>query len=714
MSDNIAPVDTDVCNVTFDKKEYAIVGDAVFAQSVVGVPAWMQELVGDLVTEANGNAYDAMSGFNLNLYNAMLALQVAENQYTQTINSKITDQEAFIQAVETLNSTVQNAEAEIVGIKQTYATKDFATATAAQTLEASLNGGAIKSSLGQLASAMTNQYGTMAQRMDVLESTFEDLESDVQGYANATSGLETFVGKNAPNTNAPVVTSSKFYQDLDVYLAGTNYTTGGTNTLVNQVTAAVTGVESKFAYNSNLTLNGIAYSSGFGLATSLTPGSNIPVGSSEFWINADKFKLTTTGYNGTKYSPFSVDGANGEITFNGKVSFSSVTNTPSHPSGVKASRPSTPVVGSTYTATDENNTIYTYTDSGWVVNGTPGALTAEDLGSNGTTVIDGGRITTGYISANRIAAGAITADKISADAIDGRYITGGTIEGAFIKGANILGAVIKSSWLDFSESGYLTDWKSLTPANVPAAYIDNFAKNNDGSLVPDSEGFARLPTTGTIGDVHVPNSTISRASDEGPNGETNWLPAIFAYAVAYDDYTTSNSNRFLRERITVGGGSLLTAQLRGGIGSYDYVTLNTTIKVGYYSYQISAQIDDYDRWWLTVSRAYSSTNSFNNYGNIVNWSGTGNVATRTYTDPNNCFNVATQSYGDIVNNSYSGVATLDIVVSMPPGFIEHNRLSGPLVSIGSTTLYRSDNDPSFTVTRGIPKISYVSGLLQAN
>ena len=112
--------------------------------------------------------------FNLNLYNAMLALQVAENQYTQTINSKITDQEAFVQAVETLNSTAQNAISEIVDIKQTYATKDFATATAAQTLEASLNGGAIKRSLGQLASAMTNQYGTTAQRMDVMESTVDD------------------------------------------------------------------------------------------------------------------------------------------------------------------------------------------------------------------------------------------------------------------------------------------------------------------------------------------------------------------------------------------------------------------------------------------------------------------------------------------------------------------------------------------------------------
>ena len=307
--------------ISVKSNEFAVVGDGLFATTKEEVPGWMRELVGDLAKSATANTYNAMAGFNYNLYNAMIALQVAENKYQQTINTRVTDQEAFVQAVETLNSTVQNAEAEIVGIKQTYATKDFAVTTVAQTLEASLNGGAIKSSLGQLASTMSNQYGTMAQRMDVLESTFEDLELGVEGYANATSGLETFVGKNAPGTNAPVIASSKFYQDLNVYLEGTNYTTGGTNTLVNQVTAAATGVESKFEYNSSLKLNGATYNSGFGLATSLTPGSGLPTGASEFWINADKFKMTTTGYTGPKYSPFTVDGTNGSITFNGKVVF---------------------------------------------------------------------------------------------------------------------------------------------------------------------------------------------------------------------------------------------------------------------------------------------------------------------------------------------------------------------------------------------------------
>ena len=369
--------------ISVKSNEFAVVGDGLFATTKEEVPGWMRELIGDLAKNATANTYNAMAGFNYNLYNAMIALQVAENKYQQAINTKITDQEAFVQAVETLNSTVQDAEAEIVGIKQTYATKDFALATAAQTLEASLNGGAIKSSLGQLASTMTNQYGTMAQRMDILESTFEDLELGVEGYANATSGLETFVGKNAPGTNAPVLTSSKFYQDLNVYLKGTNYTTGGTNTLVNQVTAAATGVESKFAYNSSLKLNGATYNSGFGLATSLTPGSGIPKGSSEFWIKADKFRLMSAdGTKKSSYSPFTVDSTNGSITFNGKVSFNSVT-------------------------------------------GVPNYVLPADVASainNNTTTIDGGKITTGTIQARAIAAGAITTDLLSLKGNNNVYI----------------------------------------------------------------------------------------------------------------------------------------------------------------------------------------------------------------------------------------------------------------------------------------------------
>lgn len=567
MSDNITPVDSDVCAVTFDKKEYAIVGDALFAQTVEEVPGWMQELVGDLVDTSVADAYNAMTGFNYNLYNAMLALQVAENTYQQVINSKITDQEAFVQAVETLNSTVQNSQAEIVGIKQTYATKDFAIATAATTLEASLNGGAIKSSLGQLASTMTNQYGTMAQRMDALESTFDDLGAGVEGYANATSGLETFVGKNAPGTNAPVIASSKFYQDLNVYLAGTDYTTGGTNTLVNQVTAAATGVESKFAYNSSLKLNGATYNSGFGLATSLTPGSGIPVGSSEFWINADKFKLTTTGYNGVKYSPFSVNGTDGTITFNGKVSFNSVTNVPNY--------------------TLPEDVANAIASSGFVL---PGEV-ANAINTN-TTTIDGAKITTGTIQAGAIAAGAITADKVNADVFSGRTIIGGNIYGTRIEGASIIGAVIKSSWIDYSNTGVLTNWQYFTPTTVPSQYVGNFAKNTNGTLIVDSLGYVRLPGSNVV-------RTEAHSQNLPPSASRKVLTPFAIKLRSYDYYQDASPNRYTAPDFVLDGTGKIILRAGNGpdSGGWGQESAKAVFYVGNVNYEVYCY--EYNHYDLT-------------------------------------------------------------------------------------------------------------------
>jgi hypothetical protein len=86
------------------------------------------------------------------------------------------------------------------------------------------------------------------------------------------------------------------------------------------------GVETKWAYNSQIVIGAYTYSTGFGLATSATAGSGLTNGESEFWIKADKFKLMSAdGSTKSSYVPFSVDTTTGGISFNGKVSFGNVT-----------------------------------------------------------------------------------------------------------------------------------------------------------------------------------------------------------------------------------------------------------------------------------------------------------------------------------------------------------------------------------------------------
>ena len=201
---------------------------------------------------------------------------------------------------------------------------------------------------------------------------------------------------------------------------GTNTWSSADSTLENSLRTEVTDegvrVESKFAYNSNLNINGVPYSSGFGIATSLTSGSGLPTGQSEFWIKADKFKLMSAdGGKKSSYSPFTVDSVTGEINFNGKVTFSNITGTPGTGSNILTN--SAPKIGS------ETKSWGSWTNSGMPVvltggwnewrptggasiaahiSGSPSIGSVFDINQGSIPVIAGKRYeASAYISAHR-------------------------------------------------------------------------------------------------------------------------------------------------------------------------------------------------------------------------------------------------------------------------------------------------------------------------
>ena len=128
--------------------------------------------------------------------------------------------------------------------------------------------------------------------------------------------------------NGGLVAGSKAFTDLDTSLSSLEATvsghTGQLSTVDSRIVNGVATVDSKWQYNSNLIINGVPYNSGFGLSNSAGTG----VGS-EFWIDASKLKFTNSAKTG-RTAPFTIDAstATPEITFNGKVSFSNVTDVP--------------------------------------------------------------------------------------------------------------------------------------------------------------------------------------------------------------------------------------------------------------------------------------------------------------------------------------------------------------------------------------------------
>lgn len=141
-----------------------------------------------------GTVQDLLSQFNYSLLEALSKLNIAENEYKQYLVKQINDYSSYIASINALNSSIDKSKADIINLLQTYATKDFAQSTAASVVQASLNNGAIGARIKSAETAMATQYGAMAQRVNVLESTFKDVASGVEGFATATQELQTFVG----------------------------------------------------------------------------------------------------------------------------------------------------------------------------------------------------------------------------------------------------------------------------------------------------------------------------------------------------------------------------------------------------------------------------------------------------------------------------------------------------------------------------------------
>lgn len=385
MANSILPIEG-ACEVAFEKKEFAIVGDAFFASTLFEVPSWLQEAVTGLTTSLNASTLDTLVQYNLSLLNALTAIDVSKNTYDQYINKVITDNQAFVDTVTTLNSTIAGNDASIRNLLLTYATNTEVTASIANAISASLSGGSIGAALSTIDSTIATQYGALTQRFTTLESTFVDNATQQAANATATQVLETYTGWGLVNSIPQVIANSKFYQDLTAYLSGTNYDISGSSTLLNFVQATATSIEAKFAYNSVLNINGTYYNSGFGLSSSATSGAGTKQNpyNSEFWIDASRLKFTNSNQTG-QVAPFTIDasGVTPKITFNGIVDFNN---------------------------TNANGTT--------TINGskiTTGSITAEHINTAG---LRADQITSGYIDATRINAGTITANMISSGELD--------------------------------------------------------------------------------------------------------------------------------------------------------------------------------------------------------------------------------------------------------------------------------------------------------
>ncbi len=467
----VETVDLSDLDITIAKKEYVITGDDIYIPMLYDdAPQWMKDLVQVVVDVSISTGNQSL----INNMNAILqdfaVSYVPLNQYTQTILD-LGDEDTRINALlETLNSNfndgLSEANAQIISLQLTKASKDEVVAQVIQTIAAQLADGTsnIGSTIGRIDQAIANETSARALSLQTLTASLEDTNLDVTANAEVIQNALAYVGIDEAGTSTGT--------GLSAYLEDSNGNIGGADSeLANSIRVTAEGVESKFAYNSIVNINGVYKKSGFGLTTNYTSGNGTKANPyvSEFWIDASRLKFTNSNVTGSK-APFAIDatGTTPEITFNGKVTFSNVTNTTGTGSNLLYN--SAPKIGS------ETKGWYVWTNSGMTVNlsagfdiwkPTGGASVAANIGGNPSigSVFDVGQSSNfPVIAGSRYEASAyISAHRTNSYVFVVFYDTAGTYVGE--SQGNIINYAGSSALVNWGRSSVFT----TAPSNAATA-----------------------------------------------------------------------------------------------------------------------------------------------------------------------------------------------------------------------------------------------------
>lgn len=378
-------------DITINKKEYVIAGDNLYIpKSYEESPQWLKDIIGTITDFTLNQKLTEIGALSSTLTGLIAELEVAKNTYTQSIISSADIDARINTAITTLNSSIADSDATIVDLIATKATPTEASSLALNVLTSSINDGAISSIVSNLQNTISTATSTMSNNIDIVHS---EMTGEFEANATVIDSIQTYVGLDASGASTG--------SGLSAYLEGSNGVIGSADSKVaNNVYVDGNGnARSKFEYNSSVNIGGVAYNSGFGLSNSAGTG----VGS-EFWINADKFKFTNNAKTGSK-TPFSIDasGTTPEIYFNGKVTFSNITE---------------------YTPPDVSGDINANNDVFAQKLGYANYVAMVNAAASGQTVVNGGYINTSLIQAN-----AINADMINSNSalINKLNVTGGIV-----------------------------------------------------------------------------------------------------------------------------------------------------------------------------------------------------------------------------------------------------------------------------------------------
>ena len=334
--------------------------------------SWVGEYVNELVRESIGTGWTLKDALDLLRTDVMDQIEIGVNQVITEVENTYVSSSTL---TTTLGSAIAGVNSTILDVQNTYATKDEAQTYAVDAIKASFGGdadsSAIEAYIGNIAVTKVDADSATAATVTTLIASMNDQTVRIDEMDSVEITPEGWQ-----------IASSKLAVDPNGNIVGWQFS-NGSNEL------------------------------------------------SEFTISADKFKVAS----GTSSAvPFSIDTTTGLTEFNGVVNFtnsdmSAYSNSnivlPTYTEGTVNPTSTTEPIQSVYLNTTDSS-LWTYTNSGWVPGGDPDAITQSTLNTalaNNTTVIDGGKITTGTIDASLVNVTNLNAGSIKAGVI---YNTGGS------------------------------------------------------------------------------------------------------------------------------------------------------------------------------------------------------------------------------------------------------------------------------------------------
>jgi hypothetical protein len=201
VASNLHSVDTQEQEsiVEAHKKEYSIVGDGLYASiSTEEAPSWLTGIIDDVVASAVANGLTDYDSLVQDVRNAIDALDTAANSYVEQINFDALVNGLIATQLETLNATYENTYATKVELTSAVATSENSIIQDITDLSVSFNN-TIDSRITSVETAFANADSAIASDVDALTASFTSQEANLQGTADAVSGLQTYVGVDSSN-----------------------------------------------------------------------------------------------------------------------------------------------------------------------------------------------------------------------------------------------------------------------------------------------------------------------------------------------------------------------------------------------------------------------------------------------------------------------------------------------------------------------------------